>query len=151
MNSMVSTKRSDSTNLWRANGISFRNGVPFVTYSFWFGDQVRGKRKEALESFKENIGTPFWLFTQENISDFELANHPFHPAAKYTLENNVGLSGVHLSDYLRHYFSYHFGGAYHDIKPRTKSQSIQVSKLILASTEITKKNSKIRFVRLLLC
>ena len=64
------------------------------------------------------------LITVKNVTDFEIKEFPFHPVVKYTLQNGKGLSGVHLSDYFRIYFSYHHGGAYHDIKFRFASKSI---------------------------
>ena len=120
--------------LWYGRGIVQRNGVPFVTYGFWFGTAAAGpsgKRQEALKLMAENLGTPFLLLTQNNVTDFQLPDHPFHPVVKYTLENGQGLSGPHLADYLRFYFAFHYGGAYHDIKPRIKSQSIEVRPLCL--------------------
>ena len=105
-------------------GIVYKNGVPFVTFSFWFGDKMKGDRIQAFEQLKANAGTPFVLITEDNITDFELNEHPFHPAARYTLQHRKGLSGNHMTDYFRNYFSYHYGGAYHDIKLRSKTQSI---------------------------
>ena len=126
--------KSDQANLWHEQGIVHRNGVPFVTYGFWFSTLVggpSGKRREALDLMAQNLGTPFLLLTRDNVTDFQLPQHPFHPAVNYTLTNGEGLSGNHLSDYLRLYFSFHYGGAYHDIKPRIKSQSIEVRPLCL--------------------
>ena len=85
---------------------------------------MKGNRLESFNILKFGLGTPFVLITKENVSDFEAKKSPFHPAVKYTLKNNKGLSGVHLSDYFRVYLSYHFGGAYHDIKYRFTSKTI---------------------------
>ena len=85
---------------------------------------MHGNRLKVFEQLKANIGTPFVLITKLSISEFELKEHPYHPAVRYTLEHREGLSGNHMSDYFRNYFSYHYGGAYHDIKLRSKAQSI---------------------------
>lgn len=104
------------------NEIKTKHGVPFVTYAIWVGGEpMKGNRLEAFNCLKENIGTPLTLLTMENIFNFEVKDHPFHPIVKYTLEKGEGLSGVHLSDYFRNYISFHHGGAYQDIKPRKES------------------------------
>ena len=115
--------RTEENNPWLNRGIVYNNGVPFVTYGFWFGE-MKGNRLHNFQQLKNNIGTPFVLITKENIFDFEVTKYPFHPSVKYTLKNKQGLSGVHLSDYFRNYIAYHFGGGYHDIKLRLKTQSI---------------------------
>ena len=112
---------------WEYMNILCNNGVPFVSYAFWFGGSMKGNRRHSYEQLKSNIGTPFLLFTENNISKLEVKGHPFHPAVKYTLKYKKGLSGNHLSDYFRIYMSYHFGGAYHDIKSRLDTQSIEES------------------------
>ena len=104
--------------------ISYINGVPYVAYGFWFGNEMQGVRKKVYEQLVANIGPPFYLITIANISDFESYKHPFNPAVKYTLKYKNGMSGIHLADYFRTYISYHYGGAYHDIKLRLKTQSI---------------------------
>ena len=111
-------------NPWIKRNISYINGVPYVAYGFWFGDKMLGERAKVYKQLIANIGPPFYLITIANISDFESPEHPFNPAVKYTLKYKKGLSGNHLSDYLRQYISYHYGGAYHDIKLRLKTQSI---------------------------
>ena len=83
-----------------------------------------GERAKVYLQLIANIGPPFYLITIDNISDFESPDHPFNTAVKYTLKYKKGLSGNHLADYLRTYLSYHYGGAYHDIKLRLKTQSI---------------------------
>ena len=47
--------------------------------------------RKALKLMAENLGTPFLLLTQNNVTDFQLPNHPFHPAVNYTLEIGQGL------------------------------------------------------------
>lgn len=85
---------------------------------------MEGNRAKAYEELGVNLGTKFVLITEKNISEFEVEEHPFHPAVKYTLKWKKGLSGNHISDYIRIYMSYYFGGAYNDIKLRLKHQSI---------------------------
>ena len=85
---------------------------------------MQGEREHVYRKLATNIGPPFYLITTDNISDFENPKHPFNPAIKYTLKYKKGLSGNHLADYFRQYISYHYGGAYHDIKLRLKTQSI---------------------------
>ena len=104
--------------------ISYINGVPYVAYGFWFGDKMKGERENVYKQLAANIGPPFYLITIDNISDFESPKHPFNPAVQYTLKYKKGMSGVHLADYFRTYISYHYGGAYHDIKLRLNYQSI---------------------------
>ena len=114
----------NNANPWLSRNITYKNGVPFVAYGIWFGDKMQGDRLKVFEQLKKNIGTEFVLITTENVEEFEHEGYPFHPLVKYSLKNKKGLSGVHMSDYLRIYISYHFGGAYHDIKLRLKDQSI---------------------------
>ena len=104
--------------------MTYINGVPYVAYGFWFGDKMKGERENVYKQLVANIGPPFYLITIDNISDFESPEHPFNPAVKYTLKYKKGLSGTHLADYFRTYLSYHYGGAYHDIKLRLNDQSI---------------------------
>ena len=85
---------------------------------------MKGEREKVYKQLVANIGPPFYLITIENISDFESPEHPFNPVVKYTLKYKKGLSGNHLADYFRTYLSYHYGGAYHDIKLRLSNQSI---------------------------
>ena len=85
---------------------------------------MQGERENVYRNLATNIGPPFYLITTDNISDFENPKHPFNPTVKYTLKHKKGLSGNHLADYFRQYISYHYGGAYHDIKLRLKTQSI---------------------------
>ena len=121
---IIEGKEFKSNNPWINRNISFINGVPFVAYGFWFGGVMLGERKKVYDQLIANIGPPFYLITVANVSDFESLDHPFNPLVKYTLKNKKGLSGNHLSDYFRNYISYHYGGAYHDIKIRLKHQSI---------------------------
>ena len=114
-------------NPWVDRNVSYINGVPYVAYGFWFGGKMLGEREKVYKQLAANIGPPFYLITIDNISDFESQEHPFNPTVKYTLENKKGLSGNHLSDYFRQYISYHYGGAYTDIKLRLKYQSISNS------------------------
>ena len=116
--------QESTKNPWIERNISYLNGVPYVAYGFWFGDEMLGERAKVYKQLIANIGPPFYLITIANISDFESPDHPFNTAVKYTLKYKKGLSGNHLSDYLRQYVSYHYGGAYHDIKLRLKTQSI---------------------------
>ena len=85
---------------------------------FWFlvRKKILGNRLKVFYELAKNIGPKFILITQENVEQFDHAIVKFHPAVKYTLKNKKGLSGNHLSDYLRVYISYYYGGAYHDIK-----------------------------------
>ena len=95
-----------SHNPWNGRGIAYNNGVPFVTYGFWFGDKMQGNRLRVFEQLKANVGTPFVLITQVNITEFELKEHPFHPVVRHTLQHKKGLSGNHMSDYFRIYIAY---------------------------------------------
>ena len=120
----MSIYMNTKTNPWSARNISYINGVPFVSFGFWFGGKMKGNRLKVFNELVKNIGTKFVLITQENVEQFEHDIFKFHPAVRYTLKNKKGLSGPHMADYLRIYISYHYGGAYHDIKLRLKSQSI---------------------------
>ena len=114
----------DQNNPWIKRNITYIYGVPYVAFGFWFGNKMLGEREKVYKKLVANIGPPFYLITIDNISDFEFPKHPFNPAVTFTLKNKKGLSGVHLSDYFRTYISYHYGGAYHDIKLRMENQSI---------------------------
>ena len=120
----MNPQQESTKNPWIKRNVSYINGVPYVAYGFWFGDKMLGERAKVYNQLIANIGPPFYLITIANISDFESPVHPFNSAVKYTLKYKKGLSGNHLSDYLRQYISYHYGGAYHDIKLRLKTQSI---------------------------
>ena len=54
--------------------------VPKMVWSFWFGPHMTGKRLEAFNSLKENIGVNLTMVTFSNLHDFEVEEHPFHPA-----------------------------------------------------------------------
>ena len=89
--------------------------APEVIFGFWTEENPLTKnREDAIKSIKNNCGIEFKLITKNNLSAYELSEHPFHPAYNY-------LSAVHKSDYLRTYFMHFYGGGYTDIKSHTNS------------------------------
>lgn len=93
--------------------------VPMVVYAFWFGKNMSGARRNAYKSLITNVGVPVVLVTSANLHTFNLTESPMHPA----VDLNESLSKVHLTDYLRVYFMHHYGGGYHDVKPRNIGSS----------------------------
>ena len=94
----------------------FLGEVPRIVWGFWFGPPMQGNRLDAFNTLKENIGVPFNLVGPATLHLYNLTYSPMHP-----LVGTGSLSAVHLADYLRAYFMHHFGGGYHDIKPRDTS------------------------------
>jgi hypothetical protein len=90
--------------------------VPRKVWAFWFGPPMEGARLAAFNQLKQNIGVPVHLVKSEDLHKFNLTYSPMHP-----LIGKVGLSAIHIADYLRAYFMAHFGGGYHDIKPHLQS------------------------------
>lgn len=89
--------------------------APEIIFGFWTEENpLTNNRKNAIQSIKNNCNAKFELVTKDNLSKYELAEHPFHPSFPY-------LSAVHKADYLRTYFMYFYGGGYTDIKPHTNS------------------------------
>merc|ERR1719193_1180278 len=91
---------------------------------------MMGKRAEAFESLKANVGAQVELVTNDNVMAYEAPEHPFRPAVKYSLPSlaanstaPAGLSAINAADYLRVYFMHHYGGGYHDVKPHAKENS----------------------------
>ena len=120
----------------------YKNGIPYVTWVFWFGAEKKGHRKKAWESLSKNMDVPILYVDQDNFLKFEVEEHPIHRVVKDSMAGSIfskgyksyknenlnnnnnlkpkGLSYNHLSDYMRNYVLHHFGGAYHDIKFRSK-------------------------------
>ena len=98
--------------------VEYVHGVPKVVYIVWFGRKISQNRLQALNSLIKNIKVPYILITEDNYKNFEVEDHPIHPAFKY-------LSGNHQSDYLRAYLLHHYGGSYHDIKYRDRGWSCE--------------------------
>lgn len=93
---------------------------------------MTGARAQSFASFKENIGVDVELVTTATILTYQVTGHPFHPAAVYSLSGignsqPTGMSAVHIVDYLRAYFMYHYGGGYHDVKGHLKKNSWSAS------------------------
>ena len=63
-----------------ARNISYINGVPFVSFGFWFGGKMEGNRLKVFKELVKNIGPKFVLITQENVEQFEHDIFKFHPA-----------------------------------------------------------------------
>ena len=81
-----------------------------VIFCAWTGNNpMSSQRAEALMSIYKQTCCPVLFLTQGNISQWEIATSPFHPA--YTF-----LSETHKADYLRCYLMHHFGGGYTDLK-----------------------------------
>lgn len=97
------------------------SSMPRHVWAMWFGPEMTGNRRAAYNSLKANIGVELKLVTQDNLKEYEIADHPFHPAL--SLPYGSGLSGIGIGDYLRVYFMHFYGGGYHDVKPHDKSKS----------------------------
>jgi hypothetical protein len=94
------------------------HGVLKAVFVCWFGvgrenPPMPLKRQKAFASLVNTMDAPVVLVTSENLSRFEVAAYPIHPAFWF-------LSGNHKSDYLRAYLLHHYGGGYHDIKHRKR-------------------------------
>ena len=81
-----------------------------VIFCTWTGNNpMSSQRAEALMSIYKHTCCPILFLTQGNISEWEIATSPFHPAYPF-------LSETHKADYLRCYMMHHFGGGYTDLK-----------------------------------
>lgn len=98
--------------------------VPYKIFVCWTGDNEMGdSRRESLQKIiEDNPEFEVILVTADNYRDFEVPEHPIHPAYKK-------LSYIHRSDYLRAYLMYHYGGVYTDIKMLSKPWAGVVSAL----------------------
>jgi len=80
---------------------------------FWWGNKLStmsANRKKCYRSIVRNSGIKHLeLITPDNYQQYQVTDHPIHPAFEY-------LSEVHKSDYLRAYIGYHYGGGWTDIK-----------------------------------
>lgn len=76
----------------------------------WTGDnELTPNRKRNLDLLRTTLGVDVVLVTQDNLSDWIVAERPLHWAYEY-------LSLVHRSDYLHAYLMHHHGGGYVGIK-----------------------------------
>lgn len=83
-------------------------------FGFWTGDNEMPEiRRQSWETFPETGLDPL-LITPDNLGEWIVPDHPFHPA--YEL-----LSLTQRGDYLKAYFMYHHGGGYSDIKRQSGS------------------------------
>lgn len=98
--------------------------APYKIFVCWTGDNEMGdSRRESLQRIVEdNPEFEVIVVTADNYRDFEVPEHPIHPAYEQ-------LSYIHRSDYLRAYLMYHYGGVYTDIKMLSKPWGGVVSAL----------------------
>lgn len=98
--------------------------APHKIFVCWTGDNEMGdSRRESLQRIiEDNPEFEVIVVTADNYRDFEVPEHPLHPAYEK-------LSYVHRSDYLRSYLMYHYGGVYTDIKMLSKPWAGVVSAL----------------------
>lgn len=84
--------------------------VPRIVFIVWTGNNpITPNRKINIEQLKNSLGVPVLMIHVNNLNSFLLAGHPLHEGYKY-------LSETHKADYLRSYFTHHYGGGYCDIK-----------------------------------
>jgi len=84
--------------------------VPRIVFIFWTGtNPITPKRKINVEQLKNTVGVPVLMIDVNNLNSFVLVGHPLHEGYQY-------LSETCKSDYLRSYFTHHYGGGYSDIK-----------------------------------
>ena len=102
--------------------------IPEVVWVFWFNadpSTMSENRAKAFKSMEGILQLPVILIYDDNVRDF--LRWPVHEAVWL-------LSGVHISDYFRVYFTFHYGGydviisrllifssAYSDIKHHKES------------------------------
>ena len=78
--------------------------IPELVWAFWFNadpSTMSENRARALRSMEEILQLPVILVYDDNVRDF--LRWPVHEAVWL-------LSGVHISDYFRVYFTLHYGG-----------------------------------------
>ncbi len=75
---------------------------------------MSSQRINALWTIFNHTRCPVAYINHDSYKEWELKEHPFHPAFTY-------LSETHKSDYLRCYFMHHYGGGYTDLKLTHKS------------------------------
>jgi len=103
-------------------GVEYVNDVPLVMWTHFIGKPPTGNRLKQLEAIEEwcnETGVTHIHVTQENFMDFKVgywseefeASFPENEESPPTM-----LSANHLSDYLRAYVGYYFGGGYTDVK-----------------------------------
>lgn len=99
-----------------------------IMWLFWHDlKHMSATRQEGLHKLMNTISLPTQIVTLDTLSLFVKDKIP--KAFQY-------LSGVHQSDYMRFYLIHHYGGLYHDIKPRTEKVNIQHYIELLNNTNI---------------
>lgn len=104
-------------------GVRYVGDVPLVAWSLWFGE-LAGGRSSAMKAFEEWVDeqdVAHFLLTPDNLRDFILPEAPLSDLQEFSLthmtpEKPAAMSSVHLSDSLRGYLLYYYGGYYFDIK-----------------------------------
>ena len=83
--------------------------VPPIIWSFWFSsEQKMGPlREQGINTMATRFGVPVIFLTEKTIQPF--LQWSIHPALQYA-------SKMHMADYFRIYFCYHYGGGYADLK-----------------------------------
>lgn len=80
---------------------------------FWWGNEVSSmssNRHKCYRSIIRNCGIKkIEMITPQNYKQYEVPEHPMHPAFPYLTE-------VHQSDYIRIYVTYFYGGGWTDVK-----------------------------------
>lgn len=86
--------------------------VPRRIFICWTGSNpMTPNRRRGLDSLiAVNPGVNVAIVTAENLSDWEVPEHPIHSSYEH-------LSLNHRSDYLRAYLLHWHGGGYADVKP----------------------------------
>lgn len=84
----------------------------FPFWVFWHDMRDMSRtRLTSLVSMCEQVPQRPIIVTRDNWRQFEHPDMPIHPMFTF-------LSSNHQSDFLRFYLTYHYGGLWHDVKPR---------------------------------
>lgn len=76
---------------------------------FWWEGKFSDNRRMCIKSMYKNIGVKLEHICLKNYKDYEVSEHPIHPAFEY-------LTSVHQGDYMRAYITYFHGGGWADVK-----------------------------------
>lgn len=87
-------------------------------FVYWDDEEnLNETRATSIEMLRTSSpGLKMHLVSRKSFPQYEVEGHPVHPAFSH-------LSAVHRADYARLYLTYHYGGGYHDVKPRSTSMA----------------------------
>jgi len=113
---------AEARSILEGMGVEYVNGVPLVMWTYFIGPPPTQRRLEQLVAVQEwckETGITHIHVTRHNFMDFKVGYWPEELQESFPTTDDsppILLSGVHVSDYLRIYIGYYFGGGYTDVK-----------------------------------